>query len=115
MATHYTSRITISIVVLLASLIANVVATKEKPLSDVDLLEFPLNLEYLEAEFFLFGALGHGLDAVAPELADGGPSPIGASVAKLKDHKIKQIIFEFGLQEVGHLRFSLYYFLNPII
>jgi hypothetical protein len=47
------------------------------------------------------------LDAVAPELADGGPSPIGAKVAKLKDRKIKQIVFEFGLQEVGHLRFSL--------
>ncbi|KAM0962509.1 hypothetical protein ACFX13_022050 [Malus domestica] len=34
--------------------------------SDVDLLEFPLNLEYLEAEFFLYGAFGHGLDTVDP-------------------------------------------------
>jgi len=29
------------------------------PESDVDLLKFPLNLEYLEAEFFLFGSLGY--------------------------------------------------------
>lgn len=45
------------------------------PQSDVDLLEFPLNLEYLEAEFFLFGSLGHGLDKVAPNLTVGGPAP----------------------------------------
>ncbi|MCD9640845.1 hypothetical protein HAX54_026551 [Datura stramonium] len=38
--------------------------------SDVDLVEFPLNLEYMEAEFFLWGSLGHGLDKLAPELAD---------------------------------------------
>ncbi|KAH9683943.1 Desiccation-like protein [Citrus sinensis] len=44
------------------------------PQSDVDLLEFPLNLEYLEAEFFLFGSLGHGLDKVAPNLTVGGPA-----------------------------------------
>ncbi|OIT21056.1 hypothetical protein A4A49_35700 [Nicotiana attenuata] len=53
------------------------------PKSDVDLLEFPLNLEYMEAEFFLWGSFGHGLDSFAPELADGGPSPIGATIAKL--------------------------------
>ncbi|KAK9179143.1 hypothetical protein WN943_028341 [Citrus x changshan-huyou] len=45
------------------------------PQSDVDLLEFHLNLEYLEAEFFLFGSLGHGLDKVAPNLTVGGPAP----------------------------------------
>ncbi|KAL8472823.1 hypothetical protein ACS0TY_029879 [Phlomoides rotata] len=38
------------------------------PKSDVDLLEFPLNLEYLEAEFFSWGAFGRGLDAFAPNL-----------------------------------------------
>lgn len=34
--------------------------------ADLDLLEFPLNLEYLEAEFFLYGSLGVGFDHVAP-------------------------------------------------
>ncbi|KAL3626626.1 hypothetical protein CASFOL_030175 [Castilleja foliolosa] len=31
---------------------------------DSDYVELALNLEYLETEFFLFGALGKGLDGV---------------------------------------------------
>ncbi|PON93139.1 Desiccation-related protein [Trema orientale] len=73
------------------------------PDSDVDLLEFALNLEFLEAEFFLNGALGCGLDKVAPNLAKGGPPPIGARKANL-DPLTSDIILQFGLQEVGHLR-----------
>ncbi|KAB2625145.1 desiccation-related protein PCC13-62-like [Pyrus ussuriensis x Pyrus communis] len=71
--------------------------------SDVDLLEFPLNLEYLEAEFFLYGSLGYGLDKVYPSLAQGGPSPIGAKKAHLDDFT-RDVIEQFGWQEVGHLR-----------
>ncbi|XP_068333790.1 desiccation-related protein PCC13-62-like [Pyrus communis] len=73
------------------------------PQSDVDLLEFPLNLEYLEAEFFLYGAFGHGLDTVDPSLTLGGPTPIGAKRAQL-DHFTRDVIEQFGWQEVGHLR-----------
>lgn len=73
------------------------------PPSDVDLLEFPLNLEFLEAEFFLFGALGYGLDRVAPNLTRGGPLPAGARAANL-DPATNDIILQFGLQEIGHLR-----------
>jgi len=70
---------------------------------DVDWLEFPLNLEYLEAEFFLWSALGYGLDHVAPELVSGGPAPIGAQKANL-DPLVLEVIKEFAYQEVGHLR-----------
>ncbi|XVE82308.1 hypothetical protein DITRI_Ditri15bG0137800 [Diplodiscus trichospermus] len=73
------------------------------PKCDVNLLEFPLNLEYLEAEFFLYGALGHGLDKVAPELTMGGPPPIGAKKANL-DPFTKDVILQFAFQEVGHLK-----------
>ncbi|KAK2990194.1 hypothetical protein RJ640_014646 [Escallonia rubra] len=71
--------------------------------SDVDLLEFPLNLEYLEAEFFLWGSLGRGLDCVAPNLTMGGPPPIGVKLAKL-DPLTRDVIAQFAYQEVGHLR-----------
>ncbi|PRQ39512.1 hypothetical protein RchiOBHm_Chr4g0426041 [Rosa chinensis] len=73
------------------------------PDSDVDLLEFPLNLEYLEAEFFLYGSLGFGLDKVAPNLTLGGPKPLGAKKAKL-DPFTRDVIEQFAWQEVGHLR-----------
>ncbi|KAF8394566.1 hypothetical protein HHK36_020778 [Tetracentron sinense] len=73
---------------------------------DVDPVQFAVNLEYLEAEFFLWGALGYGLDHVAPELALGGPPPIGAMKANL-DYLTLNIITEFAYQEVGHLRYSL--------
>ena len=74
------------------------------PKSDVNLLEFPLNLEYLEAEFFLYGALGNGLDTLAPNLTMGGPPPIGAKKANL-DAFTKDVILQFALQEVGHLKY----------
>ncbi|KAJ4762186.1 Desiccation-related protein PCC13-62 [Rhynchospora pubera] len=73
------------------------------PRSDVDLLEFPLNLEFLEAEFFLWGSLGHGLDKAAPNLTDGGPPPIGGKKANL-DPLTHDIIMQFAFQEVGHIR-----------
>jgi hypothetical protein len=70
---------------------------------DVDLLQFAVNLEFLEAEFFLWAALGHGLDVVAPQLVMGGPPPIGPQKANL-DFLAENIITEFAYQEVGHLR-----------
>ncbi|XP_017698338.1 desiccation-related protein PCC13-62-like [Phoenix dactylifera] len=70
---------------------------------DVDLLQFALNLEHIECDWFLYGAFGYGLDAVDRELAMGGPPPIGAMKANL-DHLTQRIIEEFGYQEVGHLR-----------
>ncbi|XP_030947987.1 desiccation-related protein PCC13-62-like [Quercus lobata] len=70
---------------------------------DTDQIQFALNLEFLEAEFFLNGALGHGLDSIEPSYAQGGPPPIGATKANL-DPLVRQIFEEFAYQEVGHLR-----------
>ncbi|XP_058003645.1 desiccation-related protein PCC13-62-like [Hevea brasiliensis] len=60
-------------------------------------------MEYLEAEFFLRGSLGHGLDKFAPNLTFGGPKPMGARKANL-DPFMREIIKQFGLQHLGHLR-----------
>ncbi|GMH13148.1 hypothetical protein Nepgr_014989 [Nepenthes gracilis] len=70
---------------------------------DIDLLQFAQNVEHNEADFFLWGALGKGLDEVAPELVLGGPRPIGVRKANLDDITEK-IITEFAYEEVGHLR-----------
>jgi hypothetical protein len=71
--------------------------------NDTDQIQFALNLEFLEAEFFLYGALGKGLDSFEPTFAHGGPPPVGAKKANL-DPLVRRIIEEFGYQEVGHLR-----------
>lgn len=79
-------------------------STQSLPQSDIDFLGFPLNLEFLEAEFFLYGAFGYGLDKVAPELTGNGPSPVGAKKANLSP-LANDIIAQFAFQEVGHLRY----------
>jgi hypothetical protein len=73
------------------------------PQSDVDLLEFPLNLEYLETEFFCWSALGHGLDAIEASLTGDGPPSIGGQTASVTPF-VRDIATQFCYQEVGHLR-----------
>ncbi|XP_020230225.1 desiccation-related protein PCC13-62-like [Cajanus cajan] len=106
---------TLFITVLLTSLVLPFLVTRSNSLetngsasqtAESDLLEFALNLDFLEAEFFLVGAEGRGLDAYAPELANGGPPPIGGRRANL-DPDIKNVTFQFGLIAIGHIRFSL--------
>lgn len=83
------------------------------PKSDVDLLEFPLNLEYLEADFFSWGAFGSGTDSFEPNLTKGGPEPLGAKKANLTP-LIKDIIAQFAFQEFGHLRFTFILLINYV-
>lgn len=71
--------------------------------SDIDRVHFAMNVEFTEAEFFLKGATGKGLDAFNATLARGGPPPVGAKKANL-DPITNRIIEEFGYQEIGHLR-----------
>ncbi|XP_060202016.1 ferritin-like catalase Nec2 [Lycium barbarum] len=70
---------------------------------DRDYVHFAQNLEYLEAEYFLWASFGHGLDVMAPYLTKGGPPPVGGQKANL-DPFTKSIIVEFGCEEMGHLR-----------
>ncbi|KAL6217253.1 hypothetical protein ACLB2K_010470 [Fragaria x ananassa] len=71
--------------------------------ADVDRMQLAMNLEYLEAEFFLSGATGLGLDSYAPGLSGGGPPPIGAQKANL-DPLVRRIIEEMGYQQIGNMR-----------
>ncbi|KAL4355236.1 hypothetical protein GQ457_06G029880 [Hibiscus cannabinus] len=71
---------------------------------DRDQIQFALNLEFLEADFFLLGALGKGLDGFDSSLARGGPPPVGGRIADLEP-TVRRIIGEFGYQEIGHIRF----------
>lgn len=78
------------------------------PQSDVDLIEFALNLEYLEAEFFLWAAYNQSLNDIDPSLTQGGPPPIVDRPVNVTDY-LRAIIAQLALQEVGHIRFIYYY------
>src|SRR5687768_3845542 len=67
-------------------------ATTGSTPSDVDIFNFALNLESLEAEYYLRGTTGKGMDA-----ADAGTSPgsvTGGSMVPWKNDDLKQFMEE---------------------
>ncbi|KAK1310280.1 hypothetical protein QJS10_CPA08g00357 [Acorus calamus] len=85
------------------------------PSCDVELLQFALNFQFLEAEFFLYSSLGYGLDTVAPDLAKGGPSPIGVkkivagmlAIESGQDAAIRTLLYQRSLQRVFPYHFTV--------
>lgn len=72
---------------------------------DRDILNFALNLEYLEAEFYLFATTGSGLP---PELTTGvgdqGPTTGGAQVDFTGEPLLEATAEEITVDEVAHVR-----------
>jgi len=71
--------------------------------TDTDILNFALNLEYLEATFYLFAATGKGLAAAdtgnSPAIITGGAKVPGLSTAQ------QNILNEIAYDEQEHVRF----------
>ena len=75
--------------------------------SDVDVLNFALNLEYLEAQFYAFAANGTGL-AAALLTGPSGTTPgavTGGRKATLNDPVVANFAREIAQDEVAHVEF----------
>lgn len=73
------------------------------PVTDTDILNFALNLEYLEAEFYLRAATGTGLAD-----ADAGSSAgavTGGTQVPFKTPAIQEYALEIANDELAHVRF----------
>jgi hypothetical protein len=71
--------------------------------TDVDIFNFALNLEFLEAEYYLRGTTGKGIDA-----ADAGtnPGPVtGGRQVPWKNDDLREFMDELAANELAHVRF----------
>ncbi len=71
--------------------------------SDEDIFNFALNLEFLEAEYYLRGTTGKGLDD-----ADAGsrPGPVhGGKMVPWKNQDLHDFMLEVAANELAHVRY----------
>lgn len=71
--------------------------------TDHDIFNFALNLESLEAEYYLRGTAGHGIDA-----ADAGSNPGAVTGGKLvpwQNQDLREFMEEVAQNELAHVRF----------
>ncbi|MDP9121998.1 MAG: ferritin-like domain-containing protein [Acidobacteriota bacterium] len=73
--------------------------------NDVNILNFALNLEYLEAEFYLRAAFGHGLDS-SDVTGTGTPGDVtGGSAVPFQTPAFRDYAEEVARDEQAHVKF----------
>jgi hypothetical protein len=89
-------------VALAALCVAAVAPAAAQNITDVDILNFALNLEYLEGEFYSYATTGAGL---AADLRGGGPASTGGAQVDFQTGNIRRIAMEIANDEVNHVKF----------
>ena len=69
------------------------------------MLNFALNLEYLEAQFYSFAAYGHGLSASLTDGAGTRGGVTGGHQVPFKSERIRQYAQEIAGDEIAHVSF----------
>ncbi len=72
-------------------------------ITDADVLNFALNLEYLEAEFYLRAATGQGLSS--SDAGSGAGAVTGGAMVSFPTATLQQYAFEIAQDELNHVRF----------
>lgn len=72
-------------------------------ITDPDILNFALNLEYLEAEFYLRAATGAGLSDT--DAGSGAGAVTGGTQVVFKTSALQQYALEIASDELAHVRF----------
>ena len=73
--------------------------------TDVDILNFALNLEYLESEYYLRGLTGSGLTAAETTGVGTLGTVTGGRQVPFTDTSVQQMLAEITTQERGHTNF----------
>ena len=73
--------------------------------TDADILTFALNLEYLEAEYYLYAAAGSGLSATDAGTGAGTTTVPSTTKVNFTDAYLHQYANEIAQDELNHVRF----------
>jgi len=83
----------------------SVAAEQENKTTDVDVLNFALNLEYLEAEFYLRATTGQGLPPADTSGMGTQGTVSGGSQVAFKDPQLAELAAEIANDEYQHVLF----------
>ncbi|HVF94154.1 MAG TPA: ferritin-like domain-containing protein [Sphingomonas sp.] len=79
--------------------------TPSTGVNDIDVLNFALNLEYLEAQYYSWACFGRGLDA-ALTTGVGTPGAVtGGALVPFQDTLVGQYAREIAFDEIAHVTF----------
>lgn len=94
-------KIMLAMLAALATILFASAATMAQNITDADILNFALNLEYLEASFYSYAVYGRGLDE---SMLGGGPKPMGGMKGNLTGVTAAYAA-EIAADEINHVQF----------